>query len=111
MAVSIGGLAELPGARITAHLDWLSATGSRYLYSLDRDRSSRNPELASLRHVLDRDYWIHEAWILRWAHDQWIGEGEPASKPKPNAPEQVVYDPDRYHHLIGRRRLLSAPVG
>ncbi len=106
LAVGSGSLEALPAHRLAADLDRLGALGVPYLYSLNRDRSVGNPDLRSLRELLERHYWVHEPWILRWAHDQWIGEGEPAAKPKPNAPERVVYDPDRYHHLIGRRRLV-----
>ncbi len=108
LVASVASFETLPAASIDRHLDWLSAAGTPSLYSLNRDRSADNPGLPSLRRLLERDYWLYEVWVLRWAHDQWVGENVPAAKPRPTAPEPVAYDPDRYHHLIGRRRLVSA---
>jgi glycosyltransferase involved in cell wall biosynthesis len=64
---------------------------ARYLYSLDREDEG-------LRRELERDYWLRELWVSR--------QGEPKPDPLRGPVPRV---PGRLRHLLGRRRLLSAP--
>ena len=98
VALADRSLVQLETRRLVSVAEQLHRLGARRLYSLDRDPSGR------LQEVLGRRYWLSEAWVLPWAHDRWVGEGRPLTKPMPEAGDAL--EPDRYSHLAGRRRLV-----
>jgi putative sugar O-methyltransferase len=105
LAVSIGSLERMGVARAATYGEWLHRLGAGLLYSLDRDRSPDDPGGPGLRETLGRWFWLRVAWVLRWTHDQWVEDGPPLAKTDPRD-GPVPYDPDRYHHVVGPRRLL-----
>jgi hypothetical protein len=81
---------EMTDAQVTAYVERAQALNCPFLYSLNRDRSSYNPEIGSVSEIISRFYWPREIAVLPVPYTKNIGE------------QPSVND---YKHIVGWRRV------
>ena len=55
---------EMTTEQVEGYVEHAYALGSRYLYSLNRDRSHYNSELSNVSEIVNRRFWPHEIPVL-----------------------------------------------
>ncbi len=97
---------EMTTDQVRRYATHLHDIGARCLYSLNRDRSSYNHELSSVREILSEYFWLYEFPILGVPYTRMLPE-PPARRrriPLPRRTGAVQPGDNVYRHLIGRRR-------
>ena len=64
LTVNMVSFQEMTTAQVEGYVEHAYAQGSRYLYSLNRDRSYYNPELSNVSEIVNRRFWPHEIPVL-----------------------------------------------
>jgi hypothetical protein len=85
---------EMTDAQVAAYVARAHAANCPFVYSLNRDKSSYNPEIESVSGIISRYYWPREIGVLPVPYTKMMGE-------QPSAND--------YKHIIGWRRI-QAPV-
>ena len=89
-ARSLGGrLQEMTQAQVVGYVEHAHALECSFLYSLNRERSTYNPEIESVSEIVSRFYLPREIAVLPVSYLKMLGD-------KPSALD--------YKHIVGRRR-------
>jgi len=126
LTVNMVSFQEMTSEQVEAYVERSYELGSRYLYSLNRDRSYYNSELHSVSEIVDRRYWPHEIPVLDMGYNQTSAPKKAAKalnvgrrlmakagkirnaggRPRGEATSRPDKDPRmRYRHVIGWRRI------
>jgi hypothetical protein len=89
LTVNMVSFQEMTEAQVVAYVERAHALNCPFVYSLNRDKSSYNPEISSVSEILSRYYWPHEIAVLDVPYTKMMDE-------RPSAND--------YKHIIGWRR-------
>jgi hypothetical protein len=92
---------EMTAAQVDSYVEKAFACGAPYLYSLNRDRSPYNPQMTSVRSIIEKYYWPHEIPILPVSYTKWLDSNKSAKVGKVKK-ESSELD---YRHVVGWRRV------
>jgi hypothetical protein len=95
LTINMVSFQEMTDAQVLAYVERAHALNCPFLYSLNRDRSSYNPEIESVSAVISRYYWPRETSVLPVPYTKMMDE-----RPSNND----------YKHIIGWRRVKTEPV-
>lgn len=70
LTVNMVSFQEMTTEQVDAYVEHAHAQGSRYLYSLNRDRSYYNPEMSNVSALVARRFWPHEIPVLEVGYTQ-----------------------------------------
>jgi hypothetical protein len=70
LTVNMVSFQEMTSDQVEGYVERSYELGSRYLYSLNRDRSHYNRELRSVSDIVERRYWPHEIPVLDMDYTQ-----------------------------------------
>lgn len=105
LTVNMVSFQEMTSGQVEAYVQRAHELGSSYLYSLNRDRSPYNPEIKSVRPIIERWYWPHEVAVLPVSYTKMLDKLEQARTKKAKK-EGAAAGPDLdYRHVIGWRRI------
>jgi hypothetical protein len=90
LTVNMVSFQEMTEAQVVAYVERAHALNCPFVYSLNRDKSSYNPEISSVSEILARYYWPHEISVLPVPYTKMMDE-------RPSASD--------YKHIIGWRRV------
>jgi hypothetical protein len=90
LTVNMVSFQEMTEAQVVAYIERAYALNCPFVYSLNRDKSSYNPEIKSVSEILARYYWPHEIPVLPVPYTKMMDE-----RPSNND----------YKHIIGWRRV------
>ena len=90
LTVNMVSFQEMTTAQVTSYVAKAHALRTRFLYSLNRERSSMNKELDSVTRIISEYYWPREVSILEVSYQKMMDEEPSASD---------------YKHLIGWKRI------
>jgi len=90
LAVNMVSFQEMTTAQVTSYVAKSHQLGARFLYSLNRDRSSMNHELDSVSRVISKYFWPRDVQVLKVSYQKMMDE----------APSKTDYK-----HLIGWKRI------
>jgi putative sugar O-methyltransferase len=90
LAVNMVSFQEMTTAQVTSYVARSHELGARFLYSLNREKSSMNDELDSVTRIVSQYYWPREVEILKVSYQKMLDE--PPAK-------------SDYTHIIGWRRI------
>jgi hypothetical protein len=99
LALNMVSFQEMTDKQVEAYARRARELGARYLYSFNRDRGPYNPQITSVRAMLDRHFWLHPVTVLPEPYT----ELRMRDKKKPR--EVGEFD---YRHVIGWPRLDGA---
>lgn len=112
LTVNMVSFQEMTTEQVDAYVSTAHEQECRFLYSLNRDRSFYNPQLTSVRSIIDRYYWPHEIPILEVGYSKMLRRDEKkdtlsrAKAKAAKAKRRVEGRPDlEYKHVVGWRRL------
>jgi hypothetical protein len=109
---------EMTTAQVEAYVDAAWRLGSKYLYSLNRDRSHYNTELSSVGKIIEGRFWPHEIPVLNMSYTELPKKGKTAKSARAvdrlklagkMVLDKAARDNDSgirrdYRHLVGWRR-------
>jgi hypothetical protein len=90
LTVNMVSFQEMTEAQVVAYVERAHALNCPFVYSLNRDKSSYNPEIDSVSEIVSRYYWPHEISVLDVPYTKMMDE-----RPSNND----------YKHIIGWRRV------
>ena len=90
LAINMVSFQEMTQEQVTAYVRRAHELDCRLLYSLNRDRSSYNPEIESVSAIISRFYWPHEIPVLPVPYTKMMSEEASATD---------------YKHIVGWRRV------
>ena len=90
LTVNMVSFQEMTEQQVTAYVAHAHAIGSRFLYSLNKEKSTYNRELTSVTAIIDRYYWPRTIDVMPVPYQKMLDA-------KPSA--------DDYKHIIGWRRV------
>ncbi len=102
LAVNMVSFQEMRSDQVDAYARKAFESGCRYLYSLNRDRSSYNSELSNVREIVSKYYWLHDVYVLPVSYTKMMDAAKPG-KDKKMAKNQMDY-----LHVVGWRRVQTA---
>ena len=106
LLLNVASFQEMTDAQVEAYGRLGAASGCRWLYSLNRERSRHNSQLTGISDILSRYYDLRSVDVLDTDYTQALKKPSKARKPKTGgAPE----DPLLYRHLAGTLRGGTAP--
>ena len=94
LTVNMVSFQEMTTDQVTAYVRRAHELNCPFLYSLNRDRSNYNRELASVRECIGKYYWPREYTVLPVSYTKMLDD-------EPGPPER------EYKHVIGWRRVTS----
>jgi hypothetical protein len=77
-------------AQVTSYVAKSHELGARFLYSLNREKSSMNAELDSVTRIVSQYYWPREVSVLKVSYQKMLDEAPSHSD---------------YKHLVGWKRV------
>ncbi len=90
LTVNMVSFQEMTEAQVVAYAERAHALNCPFVYSLNRDKSSYNPEISSVSEILARYFWPHEISVLHVPYTKMMDE-------RPSTSD--------YKHIIGWRRV------
>jgi hypothetical protein len=81
---------EMTQEQVTAYVRHAYEVGARFLYSLNKEKSTYNRELESVSAIIDRYYWPRKIDVLHVPYQKML-DAKPST--------------DDYKHIIGWRRV------
>ena len=90
LAVNMVSFQEMTTAQVTSYVAKSHELGARFLYSLNREKSSMNDELDSVTRIISQYYWPREVQILKVPYQKMLDEAPSRSD---------------YKHVIGWKRV------
>jgi len=112
LTVNMVSFQEMTTEQVEAYVEHAYSLGSRYLYSLNRDRSYYNRELSNVSEIISRRFWPHEIPVLEVGYTQVKAPKKTAKVRKAGerlkAKAAKGEDKDLrmdYRHVIGWRRV------
>ena len=94
LAVNMVSFQEMTGEQVTAYVERAHGLGTRFLYSLNRERSPYNTQLEGVSQVIGGRFDLEEIPVLGVSYLKMLDGKKRKDKP----------DPNDYRHLLGRRR-------
>jgi hypothetical protein len=112
LTVNMVSFQEMTTEQVEGYVEHAYARGSRYLYSLNRDRSYYNTELSNVSEIVARRFWPHEIPVLEVGYTQVkapkktakVRKAGAAIKAKASKGDEKELRMD-YRHVIGWRRV------
>jgi hypothetical protein len=112
LTVNMVSFQEMTTEQVDAYVRQTYERDCRFLYSLNRDRSFYNPELTSVRSIMERYYWLHEIPILEVGYSKMLdrrgaeGALKKARQKAGKAKRRLEGSPDlEYKHVVGWKRV------
>jgi len=93
LTINMVSFQEMTHAQVVAYVERAHALECPFLYSLNRDKSSYNPQITSVSDILTRFYWPREIPVLPVPYTKMLDDANAA--PSRNA----------YTHMLGWRRV------
>ena len=90
LTVNMVSFQEMTTAQVTSYVARAHQMGARFLYSLNRERSSMNHELDSVTRVISKYFWPRDVQILKVSYQKMLDE---------------VPSKTDYKHVIGWKRI------
>ena len=90
LTVNMVSFQEMTETQVVAYVQRAHALNCPFVYSLNRDKSSYNPEISSVSNIISRYNWPHEIAVLDVPYTKMMDEHPSASD---------------YKHIIGWRRV------
>ena len=90
LAVNMVSFQEMTQEQVTTYVQHAHQVNARFLYSLNKEKSTYNRELESVTAIIERFYWPRKIDVLRVPYQKMLDA-------KPSA--------DDYKHIIGWRRV------
>ena len=90
LAVNMVSFQEMTSAQVTSYVAKSYELGARFIYSLNREKSSMNSELDSVTRIISQYYWPREVQILKVSYQKMLDEAPTKSD---------------YKHVIGWKRV------
>jgi hypothetical protein len=112
LVVNMVSFQEMTTEQVRSYVNQAANAGARFLYSLNRDRSSYNPELTSVREVIAERYWLRPISVLSVGYPELPKEIPPsgvaaakkALRKNMRKPKDGLGDRD-YRHVVGWPRI------
>ncbi|HTN24344.1 MAG TPA: putative sugar O-methyltransferase [Solirubrobacteraceae bacterium] len=113
LTVNMVSFQEMTTEQVEGYVEHAYALGSRYLYSLNRDRSYYNSELSNVSEIVARRFWPHEIPVLEVGYTQVKAPKKTAKVRKAGAAlkaKATAKGEDKalrmdYRHVVGWRRV------
>jgi hypothetical protein len=111
LVVNTVSFQEMTTEQVDAYAAQARALRATAVYSLNRERSVYNPELAGVTEILGKYFWLDHVQLLPIAYQHLVDE-IPRSRPRiahgidPGTPPDDPKASD-YRHIVGRRRVAT----
>jgi putative sugar O-methyltransferase len=108
LTINMVSFQEMTNEQVSQYVRHAADINSRFLYSLNRERSLYNQDLTGVHRILERHYWLHEVEVLPVSYVN-LPTNPEALRARPAKKRQLKAtwngeDLD-YKHVIGWKRL------
>jgi hypothetical protein len=107
LVVNMVSFQEMSTDQVDAYAAQAQMLGATTVYSLNRERSVYNAELAGVTAILGRYFWLDHVELLPVAYQHLVDDIPPASPRVSRGIEPGEPAKDGYRHIVGRRRLAA----